>query len=141
MKTHQWQLKYVQWFSAEEMHEATKNWESELGFIQDEQLFFEHLLKQSMELSASPGNMSSIQDLSDELGGLKKECDLLVSEVLSHLNKLDVLVDGINQIREEDIYKETHQELVDAIGEFLIKHQQLKKDLFNVVKKQLKDQS
>ena len=41
-KTHE---KYIEWFNAEEMHEASKKWTLELNFIRDEQRFFEDLIK------------------------------------------------------------------------------------------------
>ena len=137
MKTQQWQLKYIKWFSAEDMHEATIHWLSELNFIKDEHLFFEHLLEPYINLSKK---YSPVQNLLEEISILKEECKCLTSVVLSHQNKLDVLVDGINQIKEEELYKETHHELVDTMNQFLLMHQQLKKDLFKTVKAVMKDQ-
>lgn len=136
MKTQQWQLKYIKWFSAEDMHKATIHWLSELNFVKDEHLFFEHLLEPYTKLSKKH---SPIQNLQDELYLLEKECDCLISVVLSHQNKLDILVDGIDQLQEEEIYKETHQELADAMSKFLLMHKQLKKDLFKVVKTVMKN--
>lgn len=139
MKTHQWQLKYVEWFSAEEMHEAAKNWVSEINFVRDEQHFFEHLLQQFTQTDVSSKVTFSCQNLLEELALLKKECDLLVSALLTHQNKLYILLDGINQIEQEDFYRETHEEFIDVIGEFLMKHHQLKKEVFETVKLELKD--
>jgi len=137
MKTQQWQLKYIKWFSAEDMHATTIHWISELRFAKDEHSFFEHLLDSYTSLSK---RHFPTQNLQEELHFLKKECDYLVSVVLSHQNKLDILVDGIDQIEKEEIYKETHQELADAMSKFLLMHKQLKKDLFKVVKTVMKTQ-
>jgi hypothetical protein len=139
MKTHQWQLKYIEWFSAEEMHEAAKNWVSELNFVRDEQYFFEHLLQQFSKTDVCSKVTFSCQTLLEELAPLQKECNLLVSALLRHRNKLYILLDGINQIEEEDFYRETHEEFVDVIGEFLMKHNQLKKDVFETVKVELRE--
>jgi hypothetical protein len=139
MKTHQWQLKYIKWFSAEEMHEAAKNWVSEVNFVRDEQHFFEHLLQQFTKAGVCSKVTFSCQNLQEELASLKKECNLLVSALLAHQNKLYILLDGINQLEEEEYYRETHEEFIDAIGEFLMKHHQLKKELFETIKIELKD--
>ena len=139
MKTHQWQLKYVEWFSAKEMHEAAKNWVSELNFVRDEQHFFEHLLQQFSQTDVYSKVTFSCQNLLEELMALKKECNLLVSALLSHQNKLYIMLDGINQLEEEDFYRETHEEFVDVIGEFLMKHNQLKKEVFETVKLEMKE--
>jgi len=139
MKTHQWQLKYVEWFSAEEMHEAAKNWVSELNFVRDEQHFFEHLLQQFTKTDVSSKVTFSCRNLLEELTPLRKECNLLVSALLAHQNKLYILLDGINQIEEENFYRETHEEFIDVIGEFLMKHNQLKKDVFETVKLELRE--
>ena len=34
----------VEWYSAERMHEMSKNWLSDLNFIKDEQVFLEELI-------------------------------------------------------------------------------------------------
>ena len=35
--------KVVEWFSADRMHDMSKNWLSDLNFIKDEQVFLEEL--------------------------------------------------------------------------------------------------
>ena len=136
MKTHQWQ--YLKWFSAEEMHEVAKNWVSELHFVRDEQDFFEQLLQQLTVLGNSLPTSLTINNLKEELAMLQRDCTLLVSAVLTHQNKGYILLDGINQLEEEERYKEAHRELLDAIGEFLIQHTQIKKEVFKVSKVLLK---
>ncbi len=138
MKTHQWQLKYVKWFSAEAMHEAANNWVSELNFVRDEQVFFEHLLQQLIASDVCSKVTFACNSLKEKLETLKKDCNLLVSAAHKHQNKLYILIDGIDQLDEEDFLRESHLEFVDVIGEFLMKHNQLKKDLFDMVKLELK---
>ncbi len=138
MKTHQWQLKYVKWYSAEEMHEAAKNWVSELNFVRDEQMFFEHLLQQLIQSGECAKRTFKCTCLREELDALKRDSDLLVSAALKHQNKLYILIDGIDQLDEEELYRETHLEFIDVIGEFLMRHYQIKKDLFGMAKLELK---
>lgn len=45
MKTKHINPKFVEWFSAEVMHENSNEWLSELGYINDELLFFNDLIK------------------------------------------------------------------------------------------------
>ena len=44
MKNMYTKANYVEWLSAEVMHEASRKWLSELRFIKDEQLFFDDLI-------------------------------------------------------------------------------------------------
>jgi len=46
--------------------------------------------------------------------------------LLTHKNKLEVFLASINQIEGEEVYKQTHNELMDTMKLFLIKHHQLK---------------
>ncbi len=136
MKTHRWQLKYVEWLSAEEMYETAKNWESELGFIHDEQLFFEHLLQKLITGISNPSESISELEMLGKLAPLKKECNVLYSEVIAHQEKLLSIVDGTgsNEVKQ----KQVHYELMDIVGRFYLNHQQFKKRLFEIIKPQLK---
>ena len=116
METYKWQIKYIKWLSAEEMNEITKSWLSELNFIQDEQHFFEDLLVKFTSQLAKSDHFCSIRNLTTELGELKKENSTLLAIVLSHRNKLDILLDGFNQIDQEEAYKQFHKELLEAIS-------------------------
>ncbi len=138
MKTHKWQLKYVEWLSAEEMYETSKNWESELGFIHDEQLFFEHLLQKLIIGVSNPSESISELEMTGKLEPLKKECNILYSEVLAHQEKLSSLVGGAYLTTNETALKQAHYELMDTVGRFYISHQQFKKELFEIIKPQLK---
>jgi len=138
MKTHQWQLKYVKWFSTEEMYEAANNWVSELNFVRDEQVFFEHLLQQLLRSELCCKASFTCKSLRKELDMLKRDCNLLVSAAFRQKRKLYNLTDGIDQIDQEDLLRERHHEFIDVIGEFLMIHNQLKKDLFDMVKLELK---
>ncbi|NNK40881.1 MAG: hypothetical protein HKP45_09540, partial [Winogradskyella sp.] len=45
MSTFNTNPKMVEWLNADEMHDASKKWLSELEFVADEQLFFDDLIK------------------------------------------------------------------------------------------------
>lgn len=139
MNMHQWNLKYIKWLSAEEMNEATKKWLSELEFIRDEQHFFDNLLAKFPNEKVTY-SYCYIRNLTVELGDLEKENELLLKVVISHKNKLEILLDGFNEIEQEQAYKEFHLELLEAISMFLIKHKEVKKDIFKISKSNLKDQ-
>ena len=139
MNTRQWNLKYIKWLSAEEMNEATKKWISELEFIRDEQQFFDNLLAK-LPNEKIIYSYCYVRNLTVELGDLEKENELLLKVALTHKNKLDILLDGFNQIEQEQTCKEFHLELLEAISMFLIKHKEVKKDIFKISKTNLKDQ-
>ena len=81
--------KYIKWLDPEEMHEASKNWNSELSFIGDEQLFLEELVNtytsQLTEISKFNENMKMI----DTLGTLQKRHVELTKKVKTFIDNLN----------------------------------------------------
>ena len=104
MKTIQTQVKYVEWLSAEEMHDASKEWLSELRFIKDEHLFFEDLITTYTSLIIESGKFSDTTEIADAINKSEKQNNLLIEAVKVHENKLQIMVDGIDQLKEEKAY-------------------------------------
>jgi hypothetical protein len=133
MKNQKWHIKYLKWFSADEIYETSKNWNSELYFIKDEQRFFEHLFHQFAKSFIKSKELFKIKRILYGISELKEECTILLWIVSKHINNLNLLIDDLNQIREEKIYKETHQKIFEAMDDFLLKHKEFKKNLFKIV--------
>ncbi|UAM97532.1 hypothetical protein K8354_14640 [Polaribacter litorisediminis] len=138
MKNQKWHIKYLKWFSADEIYETSKNWNSELYFIKDEQHFFQHLFHQFAASFIKSKELFKIKRILYDLTELQEECTILIWIISKHVNNLNLLIDDVNQIREEKIYKETHQQIFEAMDDFLLKHKEFKKTLFKMVTDDLK---
>lgn len=116
------------------MHEASKEWLSELNFIKDEHLFFEDLITQFTSQLIAFGNFSSNKEIIDAINRSQKQNNTLVEAVKVHENELKIMVDEIDQIEEEKAYTKEHSDLIIAITEFLKEYKLLKTQLFDIIK-------
>ena len=101
--------KYAEWISAEQMHEDSKEWLSELLFIKDEHLFFDDLIKSFTLQLLEPEKFSDNIEIIDILNKSEKRNNLLIEAIRVHENDLQIIVDGVNQLNEEKVYKKSHQ--------------------------------
>ncbi|TYQ00272.1 hypothetical protein C7447_101882 [Tenacibaculum adriaticum] len=132
-------IKYIEWFSAEDMHLTTKHWSSELNFIEDEQYFFEELIVSYTKDLINLDEFSKNKKIVEKLGELIRDNQELIDLVKNHQNGLEILVDGIDQPEEEKRYKEIHKKLMIKINKHLVSHKELKTQLFSVIKGYLKN--
>ncbi|TDQ21963.1 hypothetical protein [Tenacibaculum caenipelagi] len=135
MKTTKTQLKFVEWFSAEDMHLASKQWLSELTFLKDEQLFFEDLIRKYIFELIAPDQFNKTTKIVESLSSSRKKTDELIKIVQAHERGLEVMVDGVDQVIEEEVYKNEHRRLIIEVNEFLKEYQGLKETLFDTIKK------
>lgn len=140
MKNTQTHTRYVEWLSAEEMHNATKEWLSELEFIEDEHLFLEDLIKSYTLQLIKPEKFAKNKEIIDAINKSQKRNNLLLEAVKKHENGLQIMVDGINQPEEEKAYKKAHRALIIKIDDFSKYYKSLKMQLFDVVKTIKKEQ-
>lgn len=140
MKTKKVHPKYVEWFSAEVMHENSNEWLSDLKFINDELLFFDDLVKTYTLQLIDSKHFNESKIIIDKLDALHKKNNSLIRIIQKHINNLKIMVDGVIQPDEEDIYKNEHRELIIKVNEFIKKCRKTKKDLFDLIKNILKEQ-
>ncbi|KAA5826246.1 hypothetical protein FPF71_05375 [Algibacter amylolyticus] len=134
MKTTQKHLRYAEWLNAEEMHEASKEWLSELNFIKDEHLFFEDLVTEFTSQLIALGNFSSVKEVIDAINRSDKVNNQLLEAVRNHENKLQIMVDGVDELDLEKAYIKEHSNLIVSINKFLKEYRVLKTQLFNIIK-------
>ena len=134
METTQTQANYVEWLSADQMHKASKDWLSELRFIKDEHLFFEDLIKSFTLQLINPEKFSHNKEIIDALNRSQKKNNLFIETVKVHENKLQIMVDGIDQLKEEEAYKKEHRRLIIDISDFKKNYRILKTQLFDIIK-------
>jgi hypothetical protein len=132
MKTIQTQVKYVQWLSADEIHQASKEWLSELSFIKDEHLFFEYLITSFTSLIIESGKFSDTKEIVDVINKSQKRNNILIEAVKVHENELQIMIDGINQVEQEKAYTKEHSDLIIAITDFLKEYKLMKSELFRI---------
>jgi len=140
MRTVQTQARLVEWLSAEDMHTSSKKWLSELQFIKVEQLFFEDLIKSYTLQLLSDNHFVEIKKIINEISKMQKKNTLLIKAIKRHENELEILVDGIDQIKEEVSYKNEHRELIQLMSTYLKAYQLMKKQLFEIVKRVMKQE-
>ncbi len=136
MKTH---AKYVEWLSAHEMHQATNNWFSELEFIKDEQIFFDDLIKSYTLQLIESKHYEASKNLVEQLSQFQKDTNKFLGIVKTHRNKLYIMVDGKDQLKNEANYREEHKTLIIKLAEFMHEYTLLKSKLFNNIKEILKE--
>jgi hypothetical protein len=135
MKIKQVNTNFIEWLSAEEMHNDSKEWLLELEFLNDEYLFFDDLVKWNTLQLIDFQSYSKSKEIIDVLSSTKSTNDKLIELVKKHENNLQVLVDGIEKPNEEKVFKEKHKTLIVLIKNHLTEHRELKQTLFNVLKK------
>ncbi len=134
METMQTYARYVEWLSVDEMHKGSKEWLSQLEFVKDEHLFFEDLIKSYTLQLIQSEEFAHNKEIIDAINKSQKRNHLLIEAVRVHENKLQILVDGIDQPKEEEAYKKEHRGLIIKISEFLKNYRSLKMQLFDIIK-------
>jgi hypothetical protein len=134
MKNAQTHSRYVDWLNADQMHKNSKEWLSELRFIKDEHLFFEDLIKSYTLDLLEPQKFVHNKEIIDKIRKSKKRNKLLIKAIKVHVNKLQIMLDDIEQPKEEEAYKKEHLNLIIDISEFEKKYRILKMELFDIIK-------
>lgn len=138
MDTSNQNFRYVEWKSSDEMHFSCLQWISELNFIKDEQFFFQDMLKEYTVPILESHLLEEAKSLIFKLTESEKEVENLLKEATKHRNGLQILVDGIDQPEQEKEYREEHRRLLKEVNNFSIRYQALKKNIFEMVTKALK---
>ena len=140
MKTINKQLQEIKGLSAAYMHNNSKKWLSELEFVKDEEMFFDDLIKSYTLQLIGPKHFEKSKEYVDKLSRLHKKTEKLIRMVKSHERKLKIMVDVIEQPREEESYREDHEWLSKSIDQFFMKYNIFKTKLFKLIKSILKEQ-
>ena len=134
MKTHD----IMEWYSADELHEASQNWLVELAFIKDEHLFFEDIFSTfTLQLIEAKG-FEEKTEIIDAINYSQRLNNNLIKEIKKHDKDLKLLVDGIDQREKEMNYKREHRKLMAKVDEHLKEYKLLKTQLFSIIKEVFK---
>ena len=127
-------IKLIEWLSADDMHSNSKEWLSELEFVKDEHLFLEDLIKSFTLQLIDKEHLEENKKVIETISSFKKENETLLKLVNNHKNNLKILVDGIDQPKEEEKYKNEHKHLTVTVHKFLKDYKLLKIQLFDIIK-------
>jgi hypothetical protein len=139
MKTIHTKAKHTEWLSADDMHDASKLWISELAFFTEEQIFLEDLIKSYTLELIDKNHFEESKAIVDKLSTLVKETKVLSNAVKSHEAELSIMVDGVDQLKDEANYRKEHRNLIELIGEFKKRYQSIKTRLFDLIKLVMKE--
>ena len=140
MKTTKTDIKYVEWLSAEVMHKNSIEWLSELRFINNELLFFDDLIKSYTLQLIDTKHFDESKKVVDKLETSHKKTNYLIKIIQVHQNDLKIMVDGLDQPKEEEEYKNEHRKFIIMNNEFLKTYRILKNEIFDLIKNILKEQ-
>ena len=134
MYTKNYKFKYLEWFTPEEIHETTLQWQSTLDFIAHEHDFLDELLNQAQPHVNDAATLERMTDLITQLSKNKQEVSTLTSLFVKHRNALEVLVDGVNELQKEKAFKDQHLLLSLKFETFNTSYRQLKYKVFDVLR-------
>ena len=75
----------------------------------------------------------------DQLSTQQRETDVLIDTIVNHEKGLNIMVDGIDQLKEENAYKDEHGKLIIQVSLFLKNYRILKTELFTLIKSIIKE--
>ena len=125
---------FIEWLSAEEMHNDSKEWILELEFLNDEYLFFEDLIKWNTLQLIDFQSYSKSKEIVEVLSNSKITNNTLIELIRKHENNLVILVDGINNTKEDKFYRKEHKTLIVLFKNHLKEHKAIKLNLFEILK-------
>ena len=138
METKSSKRKFREWFSAEELHEESKKWFSELKFAKDEQKFLNNMVKDYTLDIIDSDMFKTVQPVVDSLNKSEKDLVDLFKKVQLHENQLQIMVDEVNQEKMEAAYLDTHNDLAMEVHDYFEKYRDSKSKIFDIVSNVIK---
>lgn len=138
MKTIMPNIKYIESKNPDELHVESLNWISELRFIKDEQHFLNELLKSYTIQLIENQDFAKNKEIISKLSKLRKIGEKLLKKLINHENELLILVDGIDQIKEEKHYRFLHSTYLLEVTNYFNDYKDVKRVIFDVVKEIMK---
>ena len=138
MKAKSSKYRYMEWFDAQEMHEHTKKWYSELLFIKDEQRFLNQLIQSFAIKSIDKKKFAQIDDFKMAIEENQRRLNPIFKQVQKHMNQLDIMLDDVNQLEMEKAYKKTHKKLFQKMNQYLLDYRTVKERGFKKLSSILK---
>lgn len=116
----------MEWFDAEEIHERSKKWFSELCFIKDEQRFLENLIQSFAIKPIDKKEFGQINDFKNAIAENKKRLTPILEQVQKHMNQLEIMMDDVNHLEMERAFTKTHKKLFLKMSTYRMDYQTVK---------------
>ncbi|MDC6365946.1 MULTISPECIES: hypothetical protein [Flavobacteriaceae] len=129
---------FREWFSADELHEESKKWISEMKFTQDEQRFLNNMVKDYTLDIIDTDMFNVIKPLVESLSELENSLEILLGKIVLHENQLRIMVDDVDQKKMENAYLDTHSDLHKEVDDYFEKYREDKTQMFDIVSKVIK---
>lgn len=126
MSTKKTTYNYIEWFSADEMHEHCKRWLSELSFIRDEQVFLNSLVLSFALKPLQKKEFGRINAFKNAIDENRLRLIPILEQVQKHMNQLEIMINGVNQLEMERAYKRTHKKLFQKMNNYLLDYRTVK---------------
>lgn len=117
---------YIDSYSAEDMHEHSKKWFSELSFIKDEQRFLISLIQSFAIKPIDKKEFSRTEEFRKDIEENQKILNPIIKQVQKHMNQLEIMIDGVNQLEMEQAYRKTHKKLFQKVNQILLDYRTIK---------------
>ena len=130
--------KYMEWLSAEELHNDSRNWRSHLEFTKDEQLFLNDLIGSHVLDLVDSEAFKKASPLLTSLEKMEKDWNNVFKRVQLHENQLQIMVDDVDQLKMEEAYLTTHMELTNEVETYFETYRSVKTKIFRLISSLLK---
>lgn len=120
----------MKWLSPDDLNDICKAWLSELQFIKDEQRFFQEVLRDHDKELTTTSNYARSKELLEQLAKSSTKTFQLIRTVEKQLNDLEILVDGVDQLKEEQDFKRCQSLLDEQMATHKNAFKNLKRELF-----------
>ena len=124
---------YVEWFSADEIQETIKQWQSELNFIKDEQLFLNELVQIYTPQLIDKAVFEKSKSIIAQLKEAEKDLTPIYQKVQTNENQIGIMIDTVDQLKQEKAYLQTHKELIIAMKLYAQNYRTIKSELFKII--------
>lgn len=140
MENKAYNYRYIEWKTPDEMHFSSLQWKSELNFIKDEHRFFEDMLKEYTMPIIESQLFSRVKELIEQLTLSRKDLNELEKRVIKHINRLQRLIDDVDEPKEGRVYRQEHKNILNDVTHYSRQYKRLKREIFEAVSKALKQQ-
>jgi len=121
-----------------ELHDQSVQWINEIQFMNDEQVFLEHLLSSHfLELSSS-----KLYETTKRLIRKLKEVEVLGNDLMDkiqlHNKHVGTIIENFNKEYQVNVDRE-HQSIKKDLDSYLLKFRYIKKKIFGIIKSIMKE--
>lgn len=128
-------FRYLEWNDAEDIHDATVLWKSQLEFVATEQAFLSELLSEHTLQLLSHNGFEETKHIAAQLDDHLKKVPQMREQLAEHFNKVVILLDGKDELKKERAFQDAHLSLATIMDDYFDNFRSFKKEVFDTMKK------